>query len=210
MIMTMLIQCVFFFIFNANLINCVWFFQLIKPGLQATNNISEDDKWEDAVGTPHDLISVSSTNNYNTNNNNNNNNNSRTKSPSVLQQQQQYGGNGSSKLKLNSSLNSEQEKHFNNELAALASSTNTAAPNYKYINHSMSDDVLNYDAQLAKSGSTAAALKDTVLTVTATASRYSPVSHSFNQLARSSRYFFLRYGMACCSGLWWKLFCIDF
>jgi hypothetical protein len=104
-------------------------------------NYSEEEKWEDAVGTPHDLISSSSNNNRNISN----------KSPSLIQQQQyqppfsnSISGLASnlakSNSKLNSSLNAEEKNYLSNNIEIMA-----ANANYKYINHSMSDDILNYD-----------------------------------------------------------------
>jgi hypothetical protein len=64
----------------------------------------EEDKWEDAVGTPHDLISLNS------------NRNNSTKSPSVLQQQQQQANTA----KTNSKSSNEQPadpKHIHHSLS---------------------------------------------------------------------------------------------
>jgi hypothetical protein len=82
----------------------------------AGTNYSEEEKWEDAVGTPHDLISSSSNNNRNISN----------KSPSIIHQQQHQqqmpsfstansisglaANLGKSNSKLNSSLNAEEKR----------------------------------------------------------------------------------------------------
>jgi len=113
----------------------------------AGTNYSEEEKWEDAVGTPHDLISSSSNNNRNISN----------KSPSIIHQQQHQqqmpsfstansisglaANLGKSNSKLNSSLNAEEKNYLSNNIEIMA-----ANANYKYINHSMSDDILNYES----------------------------------------------------------------